>query len=246
MANTSFEGGAAPASRPPMPLVSRFIGIITSPKATFEAVVAHPRWFGMLAVTTLIIAIGVSLPLTTEGGQQSQLDQQVRFMEGFGAQIGDEQYAAMQQQARYAAVSSFVFTVLAGPVLTLIGAGILFGVFAVMGGQATFKQIFAVYVHAGVVMAAAQLFLGPLNYFRQSMTSATNLGVLNLVDEASFAGRLLGMIDLFWIWFFVVLAIGLAVLYKRRTQPIAITLFAVYGVFALLLATVMNMFGRSN
>jgi hypothetical protein len=30
-----------------------------------------------------------------------------------------------------------------------------------------------------------------------------------------------------------VLAIGLAVLYKRRTQPIAITLFSIYGVIAL-------------
>ncbi len=106
MANTSYEIGA-PLSRPPMSLVSRFIGIITSPKATFEAVVAHPRWFGMLALTTVIIAIGVSLPLTTEGGQQSQVDQQVRLWRGFGAQVGDQQYARWRRACAIAAISSF-------------------------------------------------------------------------------------------------------------------------------------------
>ena len=75
-----------------------------------------------------------------------------------------------------------------------------------MGGQATFKQLFTVYIHAGVVLAASQVFLGPLNYFRQSMTGATNLAVLlPMLDDQSFIGRLFGMIDLFWIWWMVVL-----------------------------------------
>ena len=66
------------------------------------------------------------------------------------------------------------------------------------------------------------------------MTSATNLAVLlPMLDEKSFLGRLLGMIDLFIIWWLLVLAIGLAVLYRRRTQPIAIALFGVYAVIAL-------------
>jgi hypothetical protein len=167
------------------------------------------------------------------------------MMENFGAQIGDQQYAAMQRAMRYAALQTFVSTLVVGPIMSVIVAGILFGVFAIMGGQATFKQLFAVYVHAGVVMAASQLFLGPLNYLRQSMSSATNLGVLRLADESSLVGRLLGMIDLFVIWWVVALAIGLAALYKRRTQPIAIALFSVYAVIILVVAGIMSTFGRS-
>ena len=61
--------------------------------------------------------------------------------------------------------------------------------------------------------AAGALFTGPLNYFRGSMSSATNLSVvLPMIDEHSFLGRLLGMIDLFMVWWVVVLAIGLACL----------------------------------
>ena len=228
-----------------MSLIARFIGVITAPKDTFQAVVANPTWLGMLAVVTIIVAVFVSLPLTTEGGQQSQLDNQVRAIEGFGRPVDDQMYAAMQKGMRFAAVQTFFTILVAGPVMSVIIAGILFGVFTVIGGQATFKQLFSVYVHSTVITAAAQLFIGPLNYFRQSMSSATNLGILNLADEGSYLGKLLGMIDLFWIWWLVVLSIGLGVLYKRRTASIAYGLFGVYAVGILLLAAVMSMFGRS-
>ena len=199
----------------------------------------------MLVLTTVIIAAGTTVPLTTDGGRQSLLDQQVSMMERFGVKIDDKAYAAMEQRLRYAAPQQFISVMLGGPIMSVIFAGILFGIFAITGGQATFKQLFSVYIHAGVVIAAAQLFLGPLNYFRQSMSSATNLGVLNLASDSSFIGRLLGMIDLFWIWWLIVLAIGLGVLYRRRTQGIALVLFGVYVVGILLIATVMSMFGRS-
>ena len=42
------------------------------------------------------------------------------------------------------------------------------------------------------------------------------------------------------------LAIGLGVLYRRRTQPIAIGLFGVYVVIILAAAAVMSAFGRTN
>src|SRR4051812_35118668 len=55
----------------PKSLVARFIGVLTSPRDTFGSVVAHPKWFGMLAVTTLIVALFSALPLTTEAGRQA-------------------------------------------------------------------------------------------------------------------------------------------------------------------------------
>jgi hypothetical protein len=69
---------------------------------------------------------------------------------------------------------------------------------------------------------------------------------LPMVDEHSFIGRLFGMIDLFIIWWVVLLAIGLGVLYRRRTQPLAIGFFSVYAVIILCLAAIMSAFGRSN
>jgi hypothetical protein len=247
MANTSTEAGAAPASPPPMSLVSRLVGIITSPKATFEAVAAHPRWFGMLALVTVVVAIFAALPLTTEAGRQAQLDAQVQAMESFGMQISDEMYANMAKGLRNVPYTTFATILIAAPIMSVIISGVLFGVFAIFGGQATFKQLFSVYVHSIAVTAVGQLFTGPLNYFRGAISSATNLAVLlPMIDDHSFIGRLLGMIDLFWIWWLVVLSIGLAVLYKRKTQSVAIGLLGFYAVAVICLAAIMSMFGRSN
>jgi hypothetical protein len=53
-------------------------------------------------------------------------------------------------------------------------------------------------------------------------------------------GKLAGTIDIFIIWWLVVLAIGLAVLYRRKTQPIATTLFGIYAVIAVGIAFFMS------
>lgn len=228
-----------------MGLIARFFGIITSPKATFQSVVAHPKWLGMFVLTAVIIAAGAAIPMATEAGQQAALEQQVRQMESFGVQVGEEQYARMQQTIKYAPYTTAGAVLVATPFMSLIACGILFAVFnAALGGEATFKQLFAVSTHAGVISALTQLFTAPLNLARGAVGSATNLGVLlPMLDEGSFLGRLFGMIDLFIVWWLLVLAIGLGVLYRRRTQPIAIGLFCVYAVIAVVVATIMSRLG---
>jgi hypothetical protein len=210
--------------------------------------VAYPKWFGMLVVTILVVTVFTVLPMTTEEGKQAALDQQVSQMEAFGRQVDDAAYERMRQGMAYAPYFTAGGIIVVSPIMVLIITGILFAVFnAAMGGNATFKQLLAVVTHAGVVSSLSAVFTGPLNYFRGAVGSATNLRVLlPMVDEKSFVGRLLGMVDLFIIWWLVVLAIGLAVLYRRRTQPIAITLLAVYGVIALCVALVMSSFGGGN
>lgn len=245
MTDTSTATGAAPV---PGGLLSRFIGIVTSPKATFQGVVARPRWFGMLALTTIVVTLCMALPLFTETGRQAALDQQVQQMEAFGFEVGDEQYAAMERGMRIAPYTTGAGVIVMSFIMSIVISGILFAVFnAAMGGDASFKQVLAVVTHASVISAVGQLFTAPLNYARGTMGSATSLAVLlPMLDDSSFVGRLLGMVDLFIIWWVLVLAIGLAVLYRRRTQPIAISLFVVYGLIAVIAAAVMSRFGGSN
>lgn len=225
-----------------MNLLARFVGVLTTPRSTFEAVVARPKWFGMFLLTAVIVAFGAALPMTTEAGKQAAVDQQVSQMEAFGMQVSDEQYAQMMKGTAILPYMTAGSVLVGSLIMALIIAAILWAIFnAALGGDATYKQILAVLVHAGVVTAAGQLFTGPLNYFRGAVTSATNLGVLlPMLDETSFIGKLAGAIDLFIIWWLVVLAIGLAVLYRRKTQPIAYTLFGIYAVIALGIAAFMS------
>ena len=126
----------------------------------------------------------------------------------------------MAPYAKYfAAAAQLVFV----PLLTLVVAGIAFAIFnGALGGDATFRQVFAIVAFSGVVLALRALFATPLNYARESLSSPTTLPrFVPFFDDNTFAARLLGSIDLFLIWWMVSLAIGLGVLYKRRTAPIA-------------------------
>jgi hypothetical protein len=112
---------------------------------------------------------------------------------------------------------------------------------ALMGGDATFKQTFAVVVHSGFILVLRGFFSLPLMYARGSMTNVSNLTVfMPFLDESSFVSRFLGVIDLFIVWWLVNLAIGVAVLFKRKTEPIAIGFLTTYVVVALIIAGVLS------
>ena len=51
------------------------------------------------------------------------------------------------------------------------------------------------------------------------------------------------MTDLFVIWYLLVLAIGLAVLYRRKTQPIALALYGVYAAGVVVIAAIRSRVG---
>jgi hypothetical protein len=242
MRTTAVSTGAPPA---PLSVLARFVGIITSPHDTFRSVVAHPRWLGLLLLVSILVGVFAALPMTTEAGKEAALEAQVRQMEGLGFTVDDGRYENMRATIAFAPYTTGLFLFVFMPALTLVIAGILFGVFsAVMGGEASFKQQFAVVVHASVIICLQQIFTGPLNYFRGAVTSATNVAaLLPTLDEASWPGRILALTDLFLVWYVLVLAIGLGVLYRRRTQPIAITLYGVYAGVVLVLAAVMNRLG---
>jgi hypothetical protein len=107
--------------------------------------------------------------------------------------------------------------------------------------------VLAVNTHTGAITVIATLFTMPLNYARESLSGATNLAVFApFLEEGSLAARFLGMIDLFLVWWVVVLAIGLAVLYKRRTGPVALSLLGAYVGIAVIIAVVMRAFAGSQ
>jgi hypothetical protein len=241
MTNTTSQAGV-PA---PKSLVARFIGVLTSPRETFESIVAHPKWFGMLATITIVMAVLIGGFMSTQVGQDAWLE--AATSGPFAGEVSDQQYEGMQRMARFAGTLGAVQMLVAIPLMTVLFAGLGFLIFsAIMGGNATFKQVFTVFTHAGAVSVIGQLFTVPLNYARGTMSSATNLTVLlPMVDETSFIGRLFGTIDLFIIWYVIVLAIGLAVLYRRRTQSVAITLFGIYAVIAVAIAVVMTWMKRA-
>jgi hypothetical protein len=226
------------APPPPMSFPRRVAGVILAPGETLRSVAALPVWLDVLVLQTVVVALAFFLFLSSDVGKLAYVDASVSAIEGFGGTVSDAMYDGIRRQAEFAAYLQAASVVLFGPLVTVVIAGVLLGVFSVAGGEATFRQVLAVVAHAGVVLMLQPLLAMPLNYQRGTMSSATSLALFAPgLDEGSFLGGLLGFVDIFYIWYAIVLAFGLAVVYGRRPMPIAVGLLAVLFVVAALVAT---------
>ncbi len=239
--------GATPAASTASPqpgLPARLVGVLLSPQQTFERIAGRPTWFGALAVVTLVVAAVNYAFLQTEVGRVALLDQQVRQMESFGMTVSGAAYDEMQRNIGMAVLFGGIGPLVMIPIVTMGLAGLLYGVFTVLGGGATFRQVAAVVTHSGAVSILQQLFLAPLNYARESLSGATNLAIfVPFLDEGHFVSRFLGAIDLFIIWWLAVLAIGLSVIYRKRVSAVFWSFMGIYVVIALVIALVMRAMG---
>ncbi|MEP7308490.1 MAG: YIP1 family protein [Acidobacteriota bacterium] len=229
-------------------LLARAVGVIFSPKTTYATVAALPRVLGAFFLILVISCAGTIALLSTEVGQQAALEQQIQQRRAFGAPpMTEEQSAQIERLLPYFGYIGAAYVAVALVVFSFALSGLMFAIFnALLGGDATFKQVLAIVVHSGFVFSLSSFFTLPLNYIRESLSSTTNLGVfVPFLEETSLVARLLGALDLVVIWWMLNLAIGLGVLYKRRTGPVAVGLLVTYFVIALVIAVVRSAFWGS-
>jgi hypothetical protein len=238
----------SPEGARPRGLAARAVGVIFSPAGTYADIAAHPRALAPLVLVFVATSLIVGLFLSTDIGRNAALDQNLSMMETFGSRLSEARMREISQRFEARAADAPLYAVggiLVGlPLTVAVVAGLAMLIFNLgLGGEATFRQLFAIVAYSRIISLLQTLFVTPLNYARESLSSATSLLVFfPMVDDAGFFGRLLGWIDLFRIWWIVSLAIGLGVLYKRGSWPIAAVILALYVLFALAAAGAMTAF----
>jgi Yip1 domain len=235
---TNVTETATVPDQPTPGLLSRMIGVLVSPKDTFAAIAAKPKWVGVLAITLAIGSGCQYLILSSPPMQEAMIDQALR-----NPNANEQQVERIISILPYALAGG---TLILGAGLTAITAGILMLIFStLMGGSATFKQVYAAVAHSGVVsslqgiVTAGLLLLGA----KPSGTNppGANLAIfVPMLEETSFVTKFLGSIDLILVWWIVTISIGLGVMYRRRTGGIATTLLAIYVVIALIVGYVRS------
>lgn len=247
------------------PLFARVHGIIHSPRATLEAVARAPRWFGVVTCALLLTGAASAILLKTEVGQLALLDQWERTASAFGLRIDDIRYAAMEDASRNGAAYAVVSSLVSGPLLAVGVSVACFVAFRtskiaarpdqpVLAGRSaiadrrpaavTFRQVLAVVGHAGVILALRQVIAAPVAYARETLASPTTMSLFfGMLNEASLPARLFGIIDLFVLWWLLVLAIGLSVLYQRPARRVAAVLVGAYLTLAAAMTIVMALAG---
>ncbi|HET9269868.1 MAG TPA: YIP1 family protein [Vicinamibacterales bacterium] len=231
---------------------ARILGVLRRPRQTLQEVASHPRWAPLLVTLTLVTAAAGAAVSATEVGQLALVDQWERTALAFGQAVDDSRYADLLAWSRLGPAVAAGNALLAGPGLAVVVSLLVFAWLrlrgaaaanaAAQGNTVSYSQVLAVVVHAGVVLAVGRLVAAPLVYARETTASATTVGAwFPSLDEASAAARFLGAIDLFTLWWAVVLGIGVAVLSGRRARTCALGIMSVYVGLALVAAAVMAM-----
>jgi hypothetical protein len=229
-------------------LVGRVAGVLTMPRTTYAEIAARPRWLGALFAVTLFSTAASAIFLSTDVGRQALLDQQIRTLQSFGNQVTAAQYLQFERLSPFAAYLGGASQAIGLPLVTLVAAGLAFAIFGtLLGGHATFGQVFAVAAHSTVILALRALLVTPLNYARETMASPTTLAsFVPFLDDTTVVARVLGSLDLFYVWWLLSFSIGLAVLYRRKVRWLTLATLAAYAGVVLALVAVGSAFSGSS
>jgi hypothetical protein len=232
MTDTTSKPGSSSSPN----LGARSIGVLLSPRETFAAVAARPKWFGILALTTVLAAAMLTAFMVSPSGQLAYMEKAAQ-----GSVFGQPNEQQLQAIEKMAGIMGYVMggaTLITTPLFLVLIAGVAFLIFGVFtGGDAKFKQVFAIVAHSYVIPVLGMAVTLPVNYMRESLDSPMNLSVFfPMLSDGSFLMKLLGTVELFRVWWMMTLAIGLAVLYRKKTSSMATVLFVAYLVIALAVA----------
>jgi hypothetical protein len=230
---------------PPPSLISRIIGVITSPRATFEKIVAAvPRPVGVMLVVALVIGVAQAIPQLSENGRQAFLTAQMEAMSRNGP-VTPDVAARMETVSHYMPIITVVLSLIFLPVVALFMTVLYWGFFnVILGGTATYKQVLTIVTHSQVIGALAVLAGLPFMLSQPTLKlgGPFNLGALvPMLEETSRLARFLANVSVFSLWGAFVTATGLAVLYRRKLTGILIVVLAI----VLLMAGVGVIFTRA-
>lgn len=194
----------AQASIPSLPV--RIVQVFTSPGKLFDALKVRPVWLGVLVV---LIVVGVVAGfLVPEEAWRSMIADQMP---------PDADPEQIEGTVRFWSTVGPVLGVILTPVSIALVAGLLVLAYnVVLGGEASFRQLFSATTHAYVILTVGGLVgLGLLAATGEQQVMSPAL-LLPEMGEGYLA-RFLERINIFALWTIVVLGIAVSRIYPKRS-----------------------------
>jgi hypothetical protein len=219
------EGGAADR---PINALAAVTLVLVHPRRTFERLRERPHW--ALPLLFVIGATALGAAFAVRAGFMDE------FIATEAARAGETPEAA-----RAALLSaSLLMSLVAVPLVMLLETVLYRLAGFVAGGSASFRIAFSAVAHASVPVGVGALVLACLMPFTGTARSGLNLGFILDAAAHPYLWSLLRQVDLFSLWFFVLLGIAAEPVFGLgRTRARAATL-----AFALFYILVMSWSGR--
>jgi hypothetical protein len=234
-----FVSDTVASAQAPVPLsqVERIVDIFIAPSKTFNDILRDSSWW-LPWLLGVLLTMGFGLAVQQKIGWdktyanillQSPQSQQDRL-----AQLPADQQA--RQKAIGASFVKYIFW--ATPILGLLFAAtaavvLLATLNFALGGQATFPQIFAVWIYATLpfllqgILSIITIFAGlDADSFNLKNPVGTNIGYFLPLDSPKWLIAFGTSLDVLTIWVLILLTIGCAIVAKTKKSTAAV---AVWG-----------------
>jgi hypothetical protein len=220
--------------------VSRLFRVFTEPTAVFHELAATPTWVPPL-VFVLVLSVAMQLVVGPRLDMEGTVRQSIAERSQSGQEMSDEQMDRMVEMGSKTGRIMQWLTPVTVPVVFLILAGVyLLGLKAV-GSGAEFKPVFATVLHANVPAAVLSSAVLALTAVRRATFTAqelegmvrSNLGAFLPDTVPKPLVAFARVIDVFNIWQWILLAIGLTIVGKVSRGKVVGVLAVVWGVWAL-------------
>ncbi len=235
-----------PVAPPEMSAPARLVGALVSPQKTFESIVRRPGWMLPMAVV-IFLSLCITWMIGYRVGWRHVVEKQLEHNSGAESLSQAQKDAQIEQGAKFAPVVAYISVLVATPVVFVVTAGVLLGVFnLLLGTRVQFKTALGIVTHSWmpqvilVLLAMIVLFLkAPEDIDIQNIV-ASNAGALVGADAAKWWQALAGSLDLFSLWTMALLAMGFsAASPKKVTYGKALACVVGVWLFYLLVKTGM-------
>jgi hypothetical protein len=219
--------------------LSRVWRVFTQPTAVFTELAATPTWLAPL-VLILLLSVGMQLVIGPRLDMAGTIRQSLAERTS-GPKMSDEQMdRTVELGSKTAGVMRWL-TPVTVPLVFLVLGGLYFIGLKAVGSTAEFKPVFATVLHANVpaavvsslVMAAAVLKRASFTAQELEGMVKSSLGALLPDTAPKPLVALAGLIDVFNIWQWILLAIGLAIVGRVSRGKVIAILVVIWGVWGL-------------
>ncbi len=214
----------------------KMIGIFTEPAKTYESISKFPPrtidWFLPVFLTFLIIAI-TQIVINSNKGLHSQIvDKQItRMQQSLDKAVKDGRITQEQANQQLNTIQDRLES-FGGLQIVFIFVGVLIGGFIVFFILAGIYYLFAKFVLKGdgnynsaLVASGMTFYIGILQVIVATILTFalvrllpdTSLASFMDSERTSFAGFIFSKLDVFSIWIYIVLSIGLAKMFKSQS-----------------------------
>jgi Yip1 domain len=232
----------APMAEAPTTTISpfgRIIGVLFSPKATFEDIVRKPGWLLPFAIfIALVVAVCVCINLRVNW--RDYISQQIDKSPQASQLSAEQKEQRVEAGVKVAPVFTYVFGTGVQIIIVFGVALIMWGAYSLLGGVSTnFSTALAITSHAFMTSLVSSplfiltAFLKPYGTLDLENPLASNLAVLLADDSAKWLVALGKSVDIFVFWILILLAIGFTAVNPKKlkgAKPFTIA-FAVWAVF---------------